>query len=141
MKGFGHRRRDGCVSLSIFTGQGVVLAQEYEVVTAGGAAVAAEDSGGAAVGLPVKVMLESLAAAELRVKSPIEVSVFATEGFILAEAVGFNEFGEGDSPEEAVADLQEALADLYFSLEGEQHNLGPWLQGVWQVLQGKVERR
>ena len=108
---------------------------------AGGTAVAAGEGCGAASGLPVKVMLESLGAAELRVKEPIEVAVFETEGFILAEAVGFNEFGEGDSPEEAVADLQEALADLYFSLEGEQHNLGPWLQGVWQVLQDKVERQ
>ena len=124
------------------------MAQEYEVIAAVGAAVAAEGSGGVAAespvkaaGLPATVMLESLGAAELRVKSPIEVTVFATEGFILAEAVGFNEFGEGDSPEEAVADLQEALADLYFSLEGEQHNLGPWLQGVWQVLQNKVERQ
>ena len=120
------------------------MAQEYEVA----AAVAAEDGCGTAAelpgmaaGLPATVMLESLGAAELRVKEPIEVAVFATEGFILAEAVGFNEFGEGDSPGEAVADLQEALADLYFSLEGEQHNLGPWLQGVWQVLQDKVERR
>ena len=108
---------------------------------AGSAAVAAEGSGGMTAGLPATVMLESLGAAELRVKEPIEVTVFETEGFILAEAVGFNEFGEGDSPEEAVADLQEALAGLYFSLEGEQHNLGPWLQGVWQVLQNKVERR
>ena len=103
--------------------------------------MADEGSGGLAAGLPATVMLESLGAAELRVKEPIEVTVFETEGFILAEAVGFNEFGEGDSPEEAVADLQEALAGLYFSLEGEQHNLGPWLQGVWQVLQNKVERR
>lgn len=124
------------------------MAQEDEVigVGAGGAAgsaaaVAAKEVGPAAAELPVTVMLESLGDTRLRVKAPIEVRVFETEGFILAEAVGFNEFGEGDSPEEAVADLQAALSDLYFSLEGEQHNLGRWLQGVWQMLQDKVEQR
>ena len=120
------------------------MAQEDEVIAVGAggaAAIAAKSGGGAAAELPATVMLESLGDTRLRVKAPIEVRVFATEGFILAEAVGFNEFGEGDSPEEAVADLQAALADLYFSLEGEQHNLGRWLQGVWQVLQDKVERR
>lgn len=121
------------------------MAQEDEVIAVGAggaAAIVAKDGGGpAAAELPVTVMLESLGDTRLRVKAPIEVRVFATEGFILAEAVGFNEFGEGDSPAEAVADLQAALADLYFSLEGEQDNLGRWLQGVWQVLQDKVERR
>lgn len=124
------------------------MAQEDEIITvyAGGtaaiaAAVAATAGGGPAAALPVTVMLESLGETRLRVKAPIEVRVFETEGFILAEAVGFNEFGEGDSQAEAVADLQAALADLYFSLEGEQDNLGRWLQGVWQVLQDKVERR
>ncbi len=118
------------------------MAQEYEVIAAGSAAaVAAKEVGQAAAELPATVMLESLGDTRLRVKAPIEVRVFATEGFILAEAIGFNEFGEGDSPAEAVADLQAALSELYFSLEGEQHNLGRWLQGVWQVLQDKVERR
>ena len=98
-----------------------------------GNAVAAE--------LPATVRLESLGDERLRVREAIEVAVFETEGFILAEAVGFNEFGEGDNPAEAVADLQEALADLYFTLEAEQDNLGRWLQGVWEVLQRKVERR
>ena len=91
--------------------------------------------------LPATVRLDSLGDERLRVKEGIGVAVFETEGFILAEAVGFNEFGEGDNPEEAVADLQEALADLYFTLEAEQDNLGRWLQGVWEVLQRKVERR
>ncbi len=123
------------------------MAQEDEVIAVGAggatgsaAVIAAKVGCGlAAVELPVTVMLESLGDTRLRVKAPIEVRVFETEGFILAEAVGFNEFGEGDRTEEAVADLQAALADLYFSLEGEQDNLGRWLQGVWKVLQDKVE--
>ena len=89
--------------------------------------------------LPARIKLESLADDRLRVKEPIEVVIFETEGFILAEAVGFNEFGQGDNPAEAVAELQYALADLYFSLEEDQHRLGKWLQEVWAGLQTKME--
>ena len=125
----------------IFTGQGGVLAQEYEVAAAGGAAVAAEGSGGTAVGLPATVMLESLGAAELRVKAPIEVAVFAEGGQVVAAAAGLDEFGFGDDLPGAIGDLQAALADLYFTLEAEQGHLGKGLRRVWGVLQDKVERR
>ena len=90
--------------------------------------------------LPARIKLESLADDRLRVKEAIDVAVFETEGFILAEAVGFNEFGQGDNPAAAVAELQYALADLYFSLAGDQHRLGKGLQEVWAVLQGKIEK-
>ena len=89
--------------------------------------------------LPARIKLESLADDRLRVKEGIDVVIFETEGFILAEAVGFNEFGQGDNPAEAVAELQYALADLYFSLAGDQHRLGQWLQEVWAELQTKME--
>ena len=90
--------------------------------------------------LPARIKLESLADDRLRVKEPIEVVIFATEGFILAEAVGLNEFGYGDDAAEAVAELRYAIADLYFSLEEDQHRLGKGLQGVWEALQGKIEK-
>ena len=89
--------------------------------------------------LPARIKLESLSDARLRVKEPIDVIIFETEGFILAEAVGFNEFGQGENPAAAVAELQYALADLYFSLAGDQHRLGQWLQEVWAELQTKME--
>ena len=90
--------------------------------------------------LPAKIKLGSLLDDRLRVKEPIEVSVFATEGFILAEAVGFNEFGYGDNLPDAIADLQHSLADLYLTLAAEQEHLGKGLRQVWAVLQVKVER-
>ena len=92
-----------------------------------------------ALTLPARIKLESLADDRLRVKEGIEVVIFETEGFILAEAVGFNEFGQGDNPAAAVAELQYALADLYFSLAGDQNRLGNWLQEVWAGLQTKME--
>ena len=90
--------------------------------------------------LPARIKLESLADDRLRVKEPIEVVIFAAEGFILAEAVGLNEFGYGDDAVEAVAELRYAIADLYFSLEEDQHRLGKGLQEVWKALQGKIEK-
>ena len=99
----------------------------------------AVDAGTQPLTLPARIKLESLADARLRVKAAIEVVIFETEGFILAEAVGFNEFGQGDNPAAAVAELQYALADLYFSLAGDQHRLGQWLQEVWAELQTKME--
>ena len=90
--------------------------------------------------LPARIKLESLSDDRLRVKGGIEVVIFAAEGFILAEAVGLNEFGYGDDAVEAVAELGYAIADLYFSLEEDQHRLGKGLQEVWEVLQGKIEK-
>ena len=90
--------------------------------------------------LPARIKLAALLDDRLRVTEPIEVSVFAAEGFILAEAVGFNEFGYGDDPDAAIVELQYALADLYFSLAEDQHRLGHWLQEVWAGLQAKIAK-
>ena len=95
-----------------------------------------------AADLPATVQLESLTDARLRVKEPIEVVIFRDdEGFILAEAMGLNEFGCGDDAAEAFAELQYAVGDLYFSLEADKDRLGSWLQGVWETLQVKIEKR
>ena len=91
--------------------------------------------------LPAQITLDTLNDERLRVKEPIAVTIFKDEqGFILAEAVGMNEFGFGDTPAEAFTELQYAIADLYFILEGEQSRLGPLMQPVWEILQGKVEK-
>ena len=103
---------------------------------------AASDAATLVLELPAEVRLDSLNDNRFRVKEPIPVRIFKdAEGFILAEAIGFKEFGEGDSPAAARDDLRYALVDLYFSLEAEQHRLGQWLQSVWQDLQTRVERR
>ena len=89
---------------------------------------------------PARIKLESLADDRLRVKAAIEVVVFETEGLVVAEAEELYECGDGPSQEAAIADLQYALADLYFTLAAEQGNLGQGLRQVWQILQTKVER-
>ncbi len=89
--------------------------------------------------LPARIKLESLADDRLRVKAAIEVAVFETEGLIVAEAEELYECGDGANPGEAVADLQYAIADLYFTLAAEPGNLGQGFRQVWQILQTKVE--
>ena len=91
--------------------------------------------------LPATVRLESLGDERLRVKEGIEVAVFETEGFIVAEVAELYECGDGANQAEAIADLQYAIADLYFTLEKEQHRLSKGMQPVWQILQSKVERQ
>ena len=92
--------------------------------------------------LPAQITLDTLNDDRLRVREPIAVTICRDEqGFIMAEAVGMNEFGCGDNPDAAVTDLQFALADLYFILEGEQSRLGPLMRPVWSILQVKVEKR
>ena len=96
----------------------------------------------APLALPAQLTLDTLNDDRLQVKEPIAITIFKDEqGFILAEAVGMNEFGFGDTPAEAFTELQYALADLYFILEQDQHRLGPGLQSVWETLQVKVEKR
>ena len=90
--------------------------------------------------LPARIKLESLSDDRLRVKAAIEVVVFETEGLVVAEAEELYECGDGPGQAAAIADLQYALADLYFTLEAEQSNLGQGFRQIWEILQTKIER-
>ena len=76
----------------------------------------------------------------LRVVKPIEVVRTAEDGKCVVEARELNEFGFGDNFSEALADLQAAIAELYFTLEAEQDRLGPDLAAVWATLSEKVSK-
>ena len=90
--------------------------------------------------LPAKVMLETLLDAGFVVQEPIAAIILAEDGQIVAEVAELNEYGFGDTPGEAIADLQRTIAELYRTLAAEQERLGPDLQQVWEVLQTKVAR-
>ena len=62
------------------------------------------------------------------------------DGQCVAEAPEINEFGFGVNRAEAIADLQEAIAELHFTLEAEQERLGPDLQAVHATLARKIRR-
>lgn len=97
--------------------------------------------GDLATALPATVRLGFLRDGRLRVRAAIEVAILKEEGQIIAAAEELNEFGSGDNLAEAIIDLQHAIAELYFSLEEDKDRLGPGLQKVWEVLQGKIEKR
>lgn len=91
--------------------------------------------------VPDRIQIGSLGDGRLQVQTPIVVR-FSIEGDqFIAEAGAFNEFGFGANPSEALRDLQRALTELYFLLEGEQHRLGPDLALVWAKLQQTIRRR
>jgi hypothetical protein len=91
--------------------------------------------------MPDEILLGSLRDGRLKIHSPINVK-FAKEGkHVIAEAVEINEFGFGESISEALIDLQQAIAELYLTLEEKQDHLGTDLQGVWSVLQQKIHKR
>ena len=71
---------------------------------------------------PTEILIGALRDGRLRVVEPIRVK------FCL------NEFGFGSNQSEAISDLQNAIAELYFSLSDDQHRLGPDLQKVWETV-------
>ncbi len=91
--------------------------------------------------VPEQIFLGSLRDGRLRVHAPIRVKLAKEDQHIIAEAIEFNEFGFGANLSEALHDLQRAIVELYFTLEQDQHRLGPELEQVWAVLQGKILRR
>ena len=87
---------------------------------------------------PERFALGSLRDGRLRVVNPIDVVQMSEGGKFVVAAEELNEFGFGDGFSEAIADLQAAIAELYFTLETEQKRLGPELARVWSILSRKV---
>lgn len=91
--------------------------------------------------LPRHLLLGCLLDGRLQVHSPITVNLSKEGRNIIAEAPELNEFGFGENLSEAVADLQRAVAELFFTLEQEHARLGSDLQRVWTALQQRIRRR
>ena len=88
-----------------------------------------------------KILLGTLRNGRLKVISPMAVE-FTSEGAQkIAEAKELNEFGFGSNWTEALADLQRAITELYFTLEESQDALGSDMQKIWKTLQHKVLKR
>ena len=90
--------------------------------------------------LPREFAVESLLDGRLQVVEPIKALWREEDEGIVVEAAELNEFGFGDNLSEAMADLQAAIAELYFTLEREQHGLGSDLAAVWATLARKLRR-
>ncbi len=91
--------------------------------------------------MPNEFTINFLPDNRLRVISPISVKTMVEDFQIIAEATDFNEFGFGKNLSEALADLQRAIVELYFTLEKEHERLSSDLENVWKALQEKIVRR
>ncbi len=90
--------------------------------------------------VPREFTLGSMRDGRLRVVEPIEVVQKTEDGKCVVETPELNEFGFGDNLSEAIADLQAAIAELYFTLDAEQDRLGPDLAAVWATLSRKIRK-
>ena len=91
-----------------------------------------------AVSLALNFDLDGLRDERLTVVEPFAIERTTDAGQCVLEATEINEFGFGENLAEAIADLQAAIADLYFSLEEERERLGRDLAKVWATLSRKV---
>ena len=71
---------------------------------------------------------------------PFAIERTTDAGQCVLEATEINEFGFGENLSEAIADLQAAIAELYFNLEEEREWLGADLATVWSTLCRKVRK-
>lgn len=76
----------------------------------------------------------------LRVREPFSVRKRRENDDFTMEATEIGEFGFGKNPTEALADLQRAVAELFFYLECNQAQLGRDLERIWGILQRKIVR-
>lgn len=85
-----------------------------------------------------QILIGSLLDTRLRMREPINVHMEQEGKFYLAKFDDLNEFGYGYDPIQAVQDLRNTLAELYWSLKAEQEHLGTDLANTWAKLQELV---
>ena len=90
--------------------------------------------------IPAEFALERLDDKRLSVVEPLAVRSTTEAGQVVLEAPEINEFGYGGTLSEAIADLQAAIAELYFTLDADKERLGTDLQTVHATLVRKLRR-
>ncbi len=90
--------------------------------------------------MPTGFALDQLEDDRLFVVEPVAVKSMIEAGQFVLEAPEVNEFGYGDTHSEALANLQAAIAELYFTLDTDKERLGPDLQAVYATLVRKLRR-
>ena len=90
----------------------------------------------AVAALPATV--DSLPDSRLRVMEPFAVTWEVVDGTYIAEAPEIEEWGEGDTPEKAIKDLQVSIAEGYFELDEYRGRLGRDLQRIYDTVTRKL---
>lgn len=83
--------------------------------------------------------LISLASNKLRLKKGLPLQVWDTEGKYVLLCPYFDEYGHGNSYQEALDDLCLSIEGYYFSLKKRQRKLGKYMAEIWKRMQESLE--
>ncbi|HID61608.1 MAG TPA: hypothetical protein EYP49_02505 [Anaerolineae bacterium] len=86
------------------------------------------------------LLLYSLRHPQLRLSSPIAVSLEDDGVQVIAAAYDLDVFGYGETEWEALDDLRRTITDLYFTLKDDARALGPMPRRVWEYLSDIIEK-
>jgi len=95
----------------------------------------------AAKATPGILQLATVPDDRLRMKAPIEVKIEQEGEFYIARCDDLNEFGYGESPTEAIEDLQLVLVELYWALKAERGKLGPDIARVQKRINKLIQEK
>lgn len=84
--------------------------------------------------------LDSLGDSPLQVVEPFQIEIIHGESIFIADAPEVNDYGEGETVEEAIRDLQASIVELFTDLDEDKDRLGPGLQIVYETLLRKLRR-
>ena len=90
--------------------------------------------------VPPPSELHDLSDARFQVVKPIKVTWEIVNGTYIADAPDLEEYGEGDTPDEAIKDLQVSIVELFFDLDEYRGRLGPGLQPIYETLTKSLRR-
>jgi len=89
--------------------------------------------------LPKTMLLGALRDARLRLLEPLTITFEHEDNNIVAYCEELEEFGFGTHLTEAIADLQAAIGELYFTLKEENDRLASNLRRLWDNLCQKIK--
>ena len=94
---------------------------------------------GPAPALLETMLLGALRDPRLHLVVPLTITFERENDDIVAYCEELEEFGFGTHLTEAIEDLQATIAELYFTLKGENNRLGPDLGRLWDSLHQKIK--
>ena len=83
-------------------------------------------------------ILDGLAHNGFRVVEPFKIQIDVVDGTFIVNAPEINEYGEGDTTEEAIADLQASIVELFSDLDEDRDRLGADLASIYAILARKL---
>ncbi len=106
-----------------------------------GTVMSTQRSNTPAPSVPPPFELRDLNDVRFQVIEPIKVTWEIVNGTYIADARDLEEYGEGDTPDEAIKDLQVSIVELFFDLDEYRGRLGTGLQPIYDTLTRSLRAR